>query len=95
MVAPLRVPLDQTPLFFPWQVSVYHASKGAFHLSGMAELKELVLAGVSGKGKSTPREHARASCAVSRVFNAKRIGNYFATSSVIFPRISRVVRAGA
>lgn len=22
VVAPLRVPLDQTPLFFPWQVSV-------------------------------------------------------------------------
>lgn len=22
IVAPLRVPLDQTPLFYPWQVSV-------------------------------------------------------------------------
>ena len=22
VVAPLRVPLDQTPLFFPWQVSI-------------------------------------------------------------------------
>lgn len=23
IVAPLRVPLDQTPLFYPWQVNVY------------------------------------------------------------------------
>ena len=33
-------------------------SKGAFHLSGLAELKfkELVLAGINGKRKSTRRE---------------------------------------
>ena len=38
-------------------------SKGAFHLSGLAELKELVLAGINGKRKSTPRKYPRASCA--------------------------------
>lgn len=26
IVAPLRVPLDQTPLFYPWQVSCSHPS---------------------------------------------------------------------
>lgn len=26
IVAPLRVPLDQTPLFYPWQVSCSHSS---------------------------------------------------------------------
>lgn len=26
IVAPLRVPLDQTPLFYPWQVSWSHSS---------------------------------------------------------------------
>ena len=59
-------------------------SKGAFHLLGLAELKELVLAGVNGKRKSTPREYARASCAVSQVFDTKSIGNYSALSSAIF-----------
>ena len=43
-----------------------------------------VLAGISGKRKSTPREYARASCTVSRVVNAKRIGNDFTSSSAIF-----------
>ena len=73
---------------------------GAFHLSGLAELKELVLAAVNGKWKSTPHAYACASCAVSRVFNAKSIGNYFALSSAFFggqrlPRFSRVVRTGS
>ena len=75
-------------------------ASSAFHLSGLPELKELVLAAVNGKENSTSFEYARASCSVSHVFNAKRIGNYFAPSSAIFgtknlPRISRVVRAGA
>ena len=39
---------------------------------------------MNGKRKSTPREYARASCAVSHVSNAKRIGNYFAPSSAVF-----------
>ena len=57
---------------------------GDFHLSGLAELKELVLAGINGKRKFTPHEYVRASCAVLNVFKAKRIGNFFAPSSAIF-----------
>ena len=58
--------------------------QGAFHLSAVAELKELVLPGVNGKRKSTPREYARAIYAVSHVFNPKRIRNYFAPLSAVF-----------
>ena len=47
-------------------------SKGAFCLLGLAELKELVFAGVNGKRKSTP--HA----------SLPRIGNCFAALSAIF-----------
>ena len=67
--------------------------KGAFHLSGLSELKDLVLAGVNGKRTSTPRDYARASCNVWHVFNAQRIGNYFASASALFgTRNSRAFR---
>ena len=65
---------------FLFSVEVYNA----FHLSGLVELIELVLAGVNGKQKLTPRENAGASCTFSHVFNAKRIGNYFAPSFAVF-----------
>ena len=71
---------------------------GAFHLAGLAELKKLpVLAGVNGKRKSTPREDARASCAVSCVFILKGLEIFcpfvcnIGHSKLL--RISRVVRA--
>ena len=50
----------------------------------LAELKELALDGVNGKRKSSLHEYVLASCAVSHVLNAQRIGNYFASSSAIF-----------
>ena len=59
-------------------------SLGASHLSGLVELRELVFASVNGRRKSPPHEYVHASCAVSHVFNAKRIGNYFAPSPAIF-----------
>ena len=54
-----------------------------FHVSGLAELKELVFAGLNRKQKSSLREYARTSYAVSHFLNAKRIGNYFAPSSAL------------
>ena len=54
----------------------------AFISSGRTE--KPASSGVNGKRKSTPRELVRASCSVSRVFNATKIGNYFAPSSAIF-----------
>lgn len=59
IVAPLRVPLDQTPLFYPWQVLlIVSQARTAFYLNMYAVLMYFYLSGTCRIGLleySTPK----------------------------------------